>query len=206
MKILALSDQVVAGIYSPNIRERFGDVDIVVSCGDLPYAYLEYIVSLLNVPCFFVHGNHDGPVHTADGCVLTEPGGWVDLDGRTVEAVGVLLGGLEGCIRYRPSACFQYTEREMALKAGRLVLSMGLNRMRHGRHLDILVTHAPPFGIHDGKDWPHRGFKVFLDLMARFQPRYLLHGHKHIYGLEAWRTRYIETEVINVYPYRVIEW
>jgi Icc-related predicted phosphoesterase len=206
VKILAVSDQVVKGIYSSHIRKRFGDVDMVISCGDLSYPYLEFIVSMLDVPCFFVHGNHDGPIHTADGCVLTEPGGWIDLDGRTAEAKGVLLGGLEGSIRYRPDGCFQYTEAEMKLKALQLAWALVMNRLRYGRYLDILVAHAPPLGIHDGEDWPHRGFKVFLDLMARFQPRYLLHGHKHIYGLEAWQTRYQDTEVINVYPYRVIEW
>ena len=73
MKILAVSDQVVKSIYSEHIRERFGDVDMVLSCGDLPYSYLEYIASMLNVPCFFVHGNHDQPEYQLDGRVLVEP-------------------------------------------------------------------------------------------------------------------------------------
>lgn len=206
MKILAVSDQVVEAIYGSRIRERFGDVDMVVSCGDLSYSYLEYIVSMLNVPCFFVHGNHDQPEYTSDGRTLTAPGGWINLDGRIVQDRGILVGGLEGSIRYKPHAPFQYTEREMAYKVWWLTPALLMNRMFHGRYLDIFITHAPPFGIHDGEDWPHRGFKPFLELMARFRPRYLLHGHKHIYGPETWRTRYLDTEVINVYPYRVIEW
>jgi Icc-related predicted phosphoesterase len=206
VRILAVSDQVVEDIYSPRICERFRDVDMVLSCGDLPYSYLEYIVSMLNVPCFLVHGNHDHPEHTFDGRTLTAPGGWVDLDGRTLKAEGVLLGGLEGSIRYKPYASFQYTEKEMAYKVWQLTPALLMNRVRHGRYLDIFVTHAPPLGIHDGEDWPHRGFKAFLGLMARFQPRYWLHGHKHVYGPETWRTRYLNTEVINVYPHRVIEW
>lgn len=206
MKILAVSDQVIKGIYSSHICERFGDVDMVLSCGDLPYSYLEYIVSMLNVPCFFVHGNHDKPEYTADGRILTEPGGWVNLDGRIVENRGLLLGGLEGSIRYKPRAPFQYTESEMLFKVWRLTPALLANRVRHGRYLDILITHSPPFSIHDGKDWPHRGFKAFLGLMTRFRPRYLLHGHKHIYKPEAWRTRYLDTDIINVYPSRVIEW
>ena len=84
MKILAVSDQVVESIYSSRIRERFGDVDMVVSCGDVPYYYLEYIVSMLNVPSLFVHGNHDQPEHTSSGRTIAEPGGWVNLDGRVV--------------------------------------------------------------------------------------------------------------------------
>jgi len=81
-----------------------------------------------------------------------------------------------------------------------------MNRVLHGRYLDILITHSPPFGIHDGEDLPHRGFKALLGFMTVFRPRYLLHGHKHIYGPEPSRTRYLDTEVINVYPFRVIEW
>ena len=49
MKILALSDQVVDSIYSADVRERFGDVDLLLSCGDLPYSYLEYVVTMLNL-------------------------------------------------------------------------------------------------------------------------------------------------------------
>ncbi len=206
MKILAVSDQVVEGIYSSRICERFGDIDMVLSCGDLPYSYLEYIVSMLNVTCFFVHGNHDKPEYTADGRTLTEPGGWVNLDGRTVRAGGILWGGLEGSIRYRPRGPFQYTESEMAYKVWRLTPALLMNRVLYGRYLDILITHAPPLGIHDGEDWPHRGFKALLGFMARFRPRYLLHGHKHIYGPETWQTRYLDTEVVNVYPFHVIEW
>ncbi len=205
MKILAVSDQVVGSIYSSRIRGQFGDVDMVLACGDLPYYYLEFIVSMLNVPCFFVHGNHDRPEHTADGRTVTEPGGWVNLDERTVNSKGLFLGGLEGSMRYKPDVPFQYTEKEMVYKIWRMTPSLLMNRMLQGRALDILITHAPPKGIHDGDDWPHRGCEAFLGLMERYRPRYLLHGHKHIYKMDIWKTRYMDTEVINVYPYRVIE-
>jgi calcineurin-like phosphoesterase family protein len=206
VKILAVSDQVVEGIYSSHICERLGDVDMVLACGDLPYSYLEYIVTMLNVPCFFVHGNHDRPEYMSDGRTLAKPGGWVDLDGRTVKAKGILLGGLEGSILYRPGAPFQYTESEMAYKVWRLTPALLMNRVLYGRYLDVLITHSPPLGIHDGQDLPHRGFKALLGFINRFRPRYLLHGHKHIYGPEPRWTRYLDTEVINVYPFRVVEW
>ncbi len=50
MKILAVSDIELGYIYQPRISERFSDVDLIISCGDLPHYYLEYIVSMLNVP------------------------------------------------------------------------------------------------------------------------------------------------------------
>lgn len=206
MKILAVSDHVDDAVYNRRIGDRFEDVDIVVSCGDLPYSYLEFIATLLNVPCFYVHGNHDQPEYRASGRTLTEPGGWIDLDGRTVEEKEVLLGGLEGSIRYKPDGRYQYSEPAMAWKILRMTPSLLFNRLWRGRYLDVLIAHSPPRGIHDGEDVAHRGFRSFLAFMDRFKPRYLLHGHKHVYGTEPKRTCYKETEVINVDPFRVIEY
>ena len=59
LKILSVSDQVDPRIYSEQLPFRYGDVDLVISCGDLSYLYLEYILSQLNKPLYFVHGNHD---------------------------------------------------------------------------------------------------------------------------------------------------
>jgi len=205
VKILAVSDQVVKSIYSAYICERFADVAVVLSCGDLPYSYLEFIVSMLNVPCFFVHGNHDQPECQSDGCVLSEPGGWVDLDGRAVQARGIILAGLEGSVRYKPEGNYQYTEAQMALKVRRMIPALLMNRVRYGRYLDVLITHAPPLGIHDGEDLCHRGFKALLWLMERFRPRYLIHGHKHVYGPETRQTRYRDTQVINAYPFYALD-
>lgn len=206
MKILAVSDKVMDALYSPDIARNFGDVELVIACGDLPFYYLEFIVSALNVPCHFVYGNHDyNTRYTMEGPVTIHPPGWVNLDGRSVCSGDLLLAGLEGSLRYRPDGVHQYSQTEMRWKALRLLPKLMANRLQYGRYLDILVAHAPPFGIHDGPDYPHVGFTVFLTLMERFRPRYLLHGHKHAYGLETTRTRYHETEVINVYPYRLIE-
>jgi Icc-related predicted phosphoesterase len=204
-KILSISDEVVPIIYSTNARKRFFDVDLVLSCGDLPYYYMEFIASTLNVPCLFVHGNHDQPEHKSDGRVLAEPGGWINVDRRTVEVKGLLIGGLEGCMRYRPNAKYQHTEAAMTLRAWQMVPLLLYNHARYGRYLDILITHAPPFGIHDGADLPHRGFQIYLWLMRQFQPRYLLHGHKHIYGRETRRSSYRDTQVVNIYPFQIIE-
>jgi Icc-related predicted phosphoesterase len=206
VRILAVSDHVTDSVYSKRIEKRFGDVDLVVSCGDLPYSYLEYIVTMLNVPAFYVHGNHDHPEYRANGRTLEEPGGWINLDGTTAKAKGVLLAGLEGSIRYKPGARYQYTERQMAWKAWRMAPALLLNRLRYGRYLDVMIAHSPPRGIHDGDDLPHRGFETFRGIIKLFGPRYLLHGHKHAYGPEATRTKYEGTEIINVDPFRVIEY
>ena len=54
-------------IYSPQVRGRFEDIDLVLGCGDLPYFYLEYVLTALNVPLFFVRGNHANKVEYGAG-------------------------------------------------------------------------------------------------------------------------------------------
>lgn len=210
MKILALSDQVVDHIYSPQVRDRFAGVRLVVGCGDLPDYYLEYVVSMLNVPFLHVPGNHDLP-HSADRWDRTTrdlpiPREAGSLDGRIVHEQGLLLAGLGGSVRYRPDGVHQYTQAEMTRRIMALTPRLWLNRMRYGRALDILVTHAPPKGIHDGADPAHVGFSAFNRFIARFRPRYVLHGHSHVWRRDTIMTTQVgSTAVLNVYPYRVIE-
>ncbi len=206
MKVLAVADRVSELVYGPGIRTHFGDVDLVISCGDLPYEYLEYIVTLLAVPLLFVHGNHDPAWRESEaGVEPASPGGCIDLHGRGVAHKGLLVAGLEGSPRYKPGP-YQYSERGMAWQARRLWPRLLLNRVRYGRYLDVLVTHAPPFGIHDAGDPCHVGFRSLLRFLDRFRPRYLMHGHVHLCGCGApWRTEYRETCVINVYGYRELE-
>ncbi|MBI2001961.1 MAG: metallophosphoesterase [candidate division NC10 bacterium] len=210
MKILALSDQVVEHLYSPLVKERFGDVDLVVGCGDLPDYYLDYIVSMLNVPLTLVPGNHDLPTPSPDAEGEGEGGGTPracgNIDGMVVEERGLLLAGLGGSIRYRPDGVHQYTQGGMARRILALAPRLWWNRLRYGRFLDILVTHAPPRGIHDAEDPAHVGFEAFNRFIARYRPRYLLHGHAHVYRHDAITiTQVGPTTVINVYPYRVID-
>ena len=59
MKFLCVSDQIDPLIYSPGIKERFKDIDAVLCAGDLPLDYVDFIVSSLNKPTFFIFGNHN---------------------------------------------------------------------------------------------------------------------------------------------------
>ncbi len=124
MKILALSDEIVPFIYSPAVRERFGDVGLIVGCGDLPVAYLEYVVTQLNVPLVYVPGNHDPDEYTVHG--------GQSIDGRWTKIDGVAVGGLGGSQRYKPVGRHQYTDQEML--GSRIALVP----------LDDSVPHPPP--------------------------------------------------------------
>jgi Icc-related predicted phosphoesterase len=209
MRILAISDKVEPILYSPAIADRVGKVDAVISCGDLPFYYIEYIMTMLGRPTFYVFGNHGREVQYTSGKgedwqQSSVPMGAVNLHRRTARVDNMLFAGLEGSMRYNESPG-QYTESEMWWNIVRLMPRLFWNRMRYGRWLDVLVTHSPPRDIHDKNDLPHTGFNSFRTFMRWFKPRYLLHGHIHIYRHdEITRTQYCETEVINVYPWRIL--
>jgi Icc-related predicted phosphoesterase len=77
------------------------------------------------------------------------------------------------------------------------------NKIRYGRYLDIFVTHAPPWGIHDDNDPAHQGVKAFNWLIETFQPTLHIHGHIHVYrpGVTT-ETKVGRTLVLNTYGYR----
>jgi Icc-related predicted phosphoesterase len=162
---------------------------------------------MLDKPCYFVFGNHGREVeYQGAGHPVYGPAGATNLHVHTAKEGSLLIAGLEGSIRYNSAPRFQYTETEMWGNIARLAPALLKNRVRHGRWLDVLIAHSPPFGIHDEPDRTHTGFRSFLRFMQIFKPRYLLHGHIHIYRRDTiTRTQYLNTEVINVYPYRIME-
>jgi uncharacterized protein len=77
------------------------------------------------------------------------------------------------------------------------------NKLFYGRYLDIFVTHAPPWKIHDKDDLPHQGVKAFRWLIEVFKPAYHLHGHIHIYQqYDVTETLHCSTQVINTYGFK----
>jgi Icc-related predicted phosphoesterase len=206
VKILSVSDVVDHRIYSTSLAERHGDVDLVVSCGDLSYLYLEFILSVLNRPLYFVHGNHDPLEELNLGEARSYPLGAENLHARNIREHNLLLAGVEGSIQYNRKTPYQYTQSMMWSFVLSLVPGMIYNKIRFGRFLDIFVTHAPPRGIHEGKDWTHQGIDAFRWLIKTFQPRYHLHGHIHNYRPDdITETRLGNTLVINTYPSKIIE-
>lgn len=212
-RILAIADEPFPGL--PDLVGA--RPDLVLSCGDLPWEDLERIVDLANVPLLFVPGNHDpaltpaaeGPlfpprIEVRDLQDPPGPRGCTSVDGRIEDAAGLRIAGLGGSIRYRPGP-HQYTQREMGRRARRLARRASWRRMRDGRGVDILMTHAPPKGLGDDDDAAHEGFDAFHRLLERMRPQLLLHGHIHPYGTPRPDRRVGETRVINVVPFRVIE-
>jgi len=217
MKILCVSDQIDPLVYSLSIKSRFEDVDLVLSAGDLPMEYLEFIVSSLNKPVLFVFGNHDlkeisfykpsfeDRLHSRSPLEETHASGATHIGSRAHREGSLLFIGLGGSMQYN-HGLNQYTNFQMTMEIVKLLPRLLLNRLLHGRFLDILLTHAPPRGIHDKEDACHRGFPVFLWFIKVFKPRYLVHGHIHLYDLADVRTtKYLDTLVVNAYSHFLID-
>ncbi len=206
MKILAVSDQVIDRMYTLVPGGHFQNVELILGCGDMPYTYLEYIVTMLNVPLYYVPGNHD-PEHNLNDKRSRAEGG-INLDLKTACTKNILVGGFGGCIRYRPDGINQYTQADAYLRAFKMLPQLLVNRVKYGRAMDILISHSPPYGIHDDiLDPAHHGLKA-LNWLARIaKPRYHLHGHTHFYrnNLETQETSIGSTKIINVYPYKIVE-
>ena len=199
MKILCVADTEMPQLHSAeNLRRRYSDVAMIISCGDMSPSYLDFISTVISAPMFYVRGNHDEIYDS-------EPPGGINLHRKIVNFQGVTLAGLEGSIRYNRGA-IQYTQSQMY----RMVLGLGAQALWHrllrGRGIDLFVTHSPARDIHDGKDVAHRGFSSFLHFMRWYRPRFMLHGHVHTWDRrKTVQTLYESTCVMNINPFTVLE-
>lgn len=196
MKILLLSDIADKALWDYLDRRLLDGIDLILACGDLPAAYLEFLTCFTDAPILYVRGNHDASYEQKppEGCICVEDDIYVHE--------GVRILGLGGSMKYR-NAPNMYTERDMARRVRKLWWKLHRNK-----GFDILLTHAPARGIGDQDDLPHRGFEAFLKLMDRWKPRYLVHGHVHpeYAAMDFRRERqYGETAVVNAYKRYVIE-
>ena len=207
--VLAVSDEIDPRIYSATVRQRMGFVDLVIGCGDLPARYLEFLADALDRPVYYVLGNHaEELTRGGERGKHYQPLGSVNLGGRVVrdEGTGLIMAGFPGSPRYGENEPAQYGEWEVYWMMVRMAPRLWWNRLRHGRALDVLVTHAPPRDVNDREDVAHRGFKALRSFLKWFRPAYHLHGHVHLYDRsQPHKQRFDRTLVVNVFPYRVVE-
>ena len=207
VRVLAVSDEVDEGLCAdPGVARA---AELILACGDLPFDYLDYLMNALDAPLVFVPGNHDPDVSgyraSRTGLILRAglpasppwPDGAANADCRVVDAAGLRVAGLGGCRRYREGPN-QYTDRQHARRARLLRHPAARWRRGDGRGIDVLLTHAPPRGVGDADDAPHRGFTALHALVTRMQPALLLHGHVPPYQAAAPCQRLDGTAVRNV--------
>lgn len=170
MKILAISDVPSKALWDYGTREHLEGIDLILSCGDLPQKYLEYLTNFTAAPILYVHGNHDGSYRE------NEPGGCICVDDSVYVWKGLRIMGLGGSIRYNNREdSFQYTEREMRRRVRKL-----WRKAHHVGGIDLLLTHSPAAGLNDSTDRAHKGFACFNDLMDEYEPQWFVHGHVHL--------------------------
>ena len=115
-RILAVADEIDDALYGDKLARL--RPDLIVSCGDLPFDYLENLLSRADVPLVFVPGNHDPDIQPSDTTWTqlrsqvrpTGPDGGENADGHILDVAGLRIAGLGGSIRYRPGPN-QYTRR-----------------------------------------------------------------------------------------------
>ena len=189
MKLLLISDRESEYLWDFYQPGRLDEVDLILSCGDLSSKYLSFLVTMGRAPVLYVHGNHDKTydLHPPEGCECIED--------RLVTVQGLRILGLGGSIWYSGGP-HQYTERQMARRVRRLRPAL----WRAGG-VDIVVTHSPVKGHGDADDRAHQGFDCLLELVDRYRPRYLVHGHVHadyVAGLKRVVQRG-DTAIVNAY-------
>lgn len=197
LNIMVFADHPSKILYDFYEPEKIKDIDLIISCGDLPAEYLTFFATLCRAPVLYVRGNHDGRYEQKppEGCICIEDNIYVYR--------GIRILGLGGSMCYIPGSPNQYTERQMKRRVKKL-------RFKLWRHkgFDILVSHAPAYQLNDLDDLPHRGFAVFRTLMEKYEPKYFFHGHVHAtYRWDFKReTVYGKTTVVNAYEAYVVEY
>ena len=195
MKILFISDEESKNYWDFYKKEKFEGIDLIVSCGDLDADYLSFLTTMTSIPVLYVRGNHDHKYanRPPEGCICIED--------EIYEYEGVRFLGLGGSYKYKEGGV-QYTEEEMKSRVRKLWF-----KLLRKKGFDVLVTHAPAYGVNDGEDLPHRGFETFVELIRKYNPKYFVHGHVHMnYGRQYPREDSLgETKVINSYISYIVE-
>ena len=196
MKILTVADTVSSELLeSVGGGPLYTDIDLIISCGDLPPEYLSSLKHRYDVPLLYVLGNHDLRYGSSP------PSGCRCIDRQMVTSNGKRIVGFSGS-RWYNGAMNQYTENEMA----HFVNKMRFTLWRHGAP-DIVVTHAAPRHIKDAEDRCHKGFNCFNKLINKYNPSHFIHGHIHkLFEDDDERITIVNTtQVINSYGFYILE-
>ena len=195
MKILILSDVESKYLWDYFEKEKLEGIDLILSCGDLKPQYLSFLASFTKAPVLYVRGNHDDcyEINPPDGCICIED--------SIYNFNGLRIMGLGGSINYN-NGKNQYTQNQMKKRVKRMWFKLMRN---HG--FDILLTHAPAAGFHEGDDRAHKGFDIFSELIDKYHPKFFIHGHVHKdYSRNFVRQDQIgDTTVINGYERFTLE-
>jgi uncharacterized protein len=195
LKILTVSDFKENELTRQVEDKTLEPVDLIISCGDLDPEYLSFLRDRLDVPLYYVKGNHDIR-YTREN-----PVGCQNIHERVVSFGSLNILGLEGSIWYNGGPN-QYTDAMMK----KMIFWMWFSIWRKGP-IHMVVTHASPRHIHDREDRCHMGFESFNALVKKQAPDYFVHGHIHQeFETPGDRITIVNTtQVINTCGYTILE-
>lgn len=227
IKILAVSDEpydYLVNTLQANIDYFRREIDLVISCGDLPPRYVELLASVTNKMVYYVEGNHfafSPERKERDNAFITGfayedraekypviPGG-INIHRRYIVSDTFRLIGFEGSQWYNGEGK-QYEEKEMARFTAFMRQRLSFTNIKNAFSKDralplIVVTHAPIAGLGDGKDRAHRGFKAFRAFALRTNPALWLYGHVHLnHFSNVALYRYHNAIAVNCYGFKFI--
>lgn len=176
-KILCISDQIDPVIYSKDIKEKYGDVDFIISAGDLPIDYLDFVQNSLNKPLYFVFGSHhlkalthyhpemaektkDGEVNIFKKGNTKKSNQGTYIGFKSLKYENIIIAGVSGAKKHNDGKN-QFTEKQMKRKLSKMIPALFLNKLRYGRYLDILVTHCPPLIEGEKEENKQEAFECF---------------------------------------------
>jgi Icc-related predicted phosphoesterase len=174
MKILAIADRPP----STPILETLANeqIDVIVTLGDLEMHQIRALQEVSDIPKLGIYGNHCSGMYM-------DSLGIQNMHLATTNINGVTFGGFEGCVKYKESSAKMYTQEEAS------------NLLNSFSRVDIMLTHAPPFGINDEPEDPtHAGFKGLRTYLEKQKPAHLFHGHTYPPESEC-VTKYLNTKI-----------
>jgi len=162
-------------------------VDLICTLGDLDFFMLKELQDINDMPKIGVYGNHCSGKYF-------ESLGIKNMHLQTFEFQGVIFGGFEGSVRYKESSYAKmYTQKEAQVL------------LRDFPYVDVMLTHAPPYGINDEPNDPtHAGLIGIRDYVLSKKPKYLMHGHTYP-NSKNMVTKLGETGIIYVYQDKLID-
>lgn len=223
MRLLAVSDKESTTLLNwikvmdPDLKR----LDLIVSCGDLSPAYLEFISTTLDKDLIYVRGNHDQRVgwkvdrFSGQRALYQNPifeerfEVFKDLHAKISSYKDFFFVGFEGSLWYNGQGP-QYHEEEMLRIVQKMERRLRLiqfmrRRIRRVRKV-VVLTHAPLAGIHDGQDQCHKGFQCFHHFLQLISPILWIHGHTATESISNNQiTRQANTTIVNGYEHKFIE-
>lgn len=179
MKVAHYSDQ-----YDPLLKKILIHSDYLFCTGDLSiFDFREVEKQLDNISGFGVYGNH-----CSQGYL--EELGITNVHLKVSQCGKLTIGGYQGCLRYKTRGDYQFTENEAS------------SDLATFPYVDILLLHAPPFGLLDDLSDPvHSGSKAVRQYVDIHKPKFIFCGHDS----PSAELTYGETMIYRTHQSRLIE-